>query len=66
MFSSDLIVSGRLVEAAFQLLGIPFSLAMFSSDIALTNDETPIIVRIKKEIQAIVREAAQMRCLMSF
>lgn len=59
-------VSGKLVEAVFQLLGTPFSLAMFSSDIARTNDDTPMTANIRKEIQAIVRETAQIWCFQIF
>lgn len=59
-------VSGLPSEARFQLLGMPFSLAMVSSDIALTSDETPIMVNIKKAAQAMIRDAEQMWCLSNF
>ena len=45
---------------------MPFSLAMVSSDIARTNDDTPIIVNIKNEAQAKTRAIEPMRRFMSF
>lgn len=59
-------VSGLPSEATFQTAGTPFSLAMFSRDIARTSDETPIIARARKEAQAMMRATEQMRCFISF
>lgn len=60
------ILSGFPSEATSQLEGIPFSWAMFSSDIARTSEEIPTMVRSKNEAQATTREIEQMRRFMSF
>lgn len=60
------IVSGLPSEAVCQEDGIPFSLAIVSSDIARTTDETPIMVKTKNETQAMTRATEQIRCFMSF
>ncbi len=59
-------LSGLPSEAACQEIGTPFSLAIVSSDIARTSDETPMMVKIKKDAQAMVREIMQRRFFMSF
>lgn len=59
-------MSGLPSEAVCQEAGIPFSLAMVSSDMARTMDETPIIVSTKNETQAMTRATEQIRCFMSF
>lgn len=59
-------VSGLPSEAAFQEAGIPFSLAIVSSDMARTSDDTPIMVNIKNDAQAKTRAIEQMRRFMSF
>ncbi len=53
-------MSGLPSEAVFQIAGMPFSLAMLSSDMARTIEETPMMVRTKKETQATMRAIAQM------
>ena len=53
--AGTVIVSGSPSEAVFQDDGMPFSLAIVSSDIARTSDDTPIIVSIKNEAQAKMR-----------
>lgn len=45
---------------------MPFSLAIVSSDMARTSDETAMIVKIKKDAQAIVREMIQSFFFISF
>lgn len=59
-------MSGLPSEAVCQEAGMPFSLAIVSSDIARTMDETPIIVKIKNETQATTRAIEQIRCFMIF
>lgn len=54
--------SGLLTEAVCQAVGIPSSLAMVSSDMARTSDETPIMVKIRKDAQAMARAVRQRRC----
>lgn len=59
-------VAGLPSDAVSQTLGMPFSFSTSSSDIARTSDDTPIIVSIKNETQAMTRAMAQMRCFRSF
>lgn len=59
-------LSGLPSEAACQDVGMPFSLAMVSSDMARTSEETPMMAKIKKDAQAIVREMMHKRFFMSF
>lgn len=59
-------VSGLPREAICQEDGIPFSLAIVSSDIARTTEETPMMVRTKNETQAMMRATEQIRCFMIF
>lgn len=59
-------VSGLPNEAVSHDAGTPFSLAMFSSDMARTRDDTPIIVRIRNEVQAIARATVQILCFIIF
>ena len=60
------IVSGLPREAACQIDGIPFSLAMASNDIALTKDDTPIMVSTKNEAQATTRATEANRPFIRF
>lgn len=53
-------MSGLPREAAFHEAGTPSSLAMVSSDIARTSDDTPIMVNIKNEAQAKMRAIEQI------
>lgn len=58
-------VSGLPREAVFQEAGMPFSLAIVSSDMARTIEETPIMVNIRNEAQAMTRATEPMRRFMS-
>lgn len=60
------IVSGLPNDAAFQDAGMPFSLAIDSSDMARTSDETPMRVSIKNEAQATTLAIEPRRRFMSF
>lgn len=55
------IVSGLPSEAISQEAGIPFSLAIFSSDMARTSDEMAIIAKAKNDVQAEMRAMEQIR-----
>lgn len=58
------IVSGLPREATSHETGIPFSWATFVRDIALTREETPMITRVRKDVQAIMRAIWLVRYLM--
>lgn len=59
-------MSGLPREAIFQAEGMPDSLAIVSSDMARTSEVMPIMVKIRKEAQAITRATELMRALISF